>query len=71
MATATYRVEGMTCQHCVRAVKEEVGAIPGVSAVEVELAPEATSTVKVTSSQPVDTAAIAAAIAEAGYALVS
>ena len=30
-------VEGMSCQHCVRAVKTSVGALPGVSAVEVIL----------------------------------
>ncbi|MDR2347451.1 MAG: cation transporter, partial [Bifidobacteriaceae bacterium] len=44
MAVTIYRVEGMTCEHCVKAVKEEVGAIAGVSGVEVELAPKAVST---------------------------
>ncbi|MDR1187600.1 MAG: heavy-metal-associated domain-containing protein [Bifidobacteriaceae bacterium] len=69
MATATYRVEGMTCGHCVKAVKEEVGGLPGVSAVEVELVPEGVSTVLVTSADPLDAGAVAAAIDEAGYRL--
>jgi copper chaperone CopZ len=34
----TYRVVGMTCEHCVAAVSAEVGELPGVSAVEVKLA---------------------------------
>jgi copper chaperone len=31
-------VAGMTCAHCVRAVTEAVGALPGAGAVEVDLA---------------------------------
>ncbi|MDR1442900.1 MAG: heavy-metal-associated domain-containing protein [Bifidobacteriaceae bacterium] len=69
MATATYRVEGMTCDHCSKAVKEEIGALAGVSAVEVGLVPEGTSTVTVISDQPLDAAVVAAAIDEAGYQL--
>jgi len=30
-------VEGMSCMHCVNAVKSSVGALPGVSKVEVDL----------------------------------
>ena len=33
----TYDVVGMTCDHCVRAVTEEVGAVTGVSQVTVDL----------------------------------
>lgn len=33
----TYVVEGMTCDHCVKAVSDEVGAVPGVETVEVDL----------------------------------
>ena len=33
MSRATYAVRGMTCEHCRAAVREEVGAIPGVTAV--------------------------------------
>ena len=32
-------VEGMTCGHCVAAVKKALAAVPGVDAVEVTLSP--------------------------------
>jgi copper chaperone CopZ len=35
---STYTVTGMTCDHCVRAVTQEVSAIDGVTAVDVDLA---------------------------------
>jgi copper chaperone CopZ len=66
MTTATYTVTGMTCAHCVAAVTEEVGAVPGVTGVEVDLA---TGALTVTSRTPVDGDAVAAAVDEAGYAL--
>lgn len=62
-------VDGMTCAHCVRAVTTELGALAGVGAVEVELVADGTSRVRVHSSAPLDTAAVAAAIDEAGYTL--
>jgi copper ion binding protein len=68
MTTATYTVTGMTCGHCVASVQEEVGAIAGVSGVEVVLE---TGAVTVTSESPLDTAAVQAAVEEAGYELVS
>jgi copper chaperone CopZ len=37
MSTETYTVTGMTCGHCVSSVTEEVGGLPGVSDVQVEL----------------------------------
>ena len=39
MAKETVRlnVEGMSCQHCVKAVKSSVGAVAGVDTVEVSL----------------------------------
>jgi len=65
--TTTYSVRGMTCGHCVNSVSGEVGALPGVSAVEVDLP---TGTVTVTSEQPLDAGAVRAAVEEAGYELV-
>jgi copper chaperone len=62
--TATYSVAGMTCDHCARAVTTEVGNLPGVTAVEVDVP---TGTVKVISEQPVDGGAFRAAVEEAGY----
>ena len=38
MQTQTFSVTGMTCQHCVASVSEEVGELAGVSAVDVDLA---------------------------------
>jgi copper chaperone CopZ len=34
---ATYRVEGMTCDHCVLSVREEVEGVAGVHGVDVDL----------------------------------
>ena len=64
MAVATYTVSGMTCGHCVNAVRTEVGRIAGVQEVKVDLA---TGRLEVTSEQPVDDEAVRAAVAEAGY----
>jgi copper chaperone len=64
MSTSTYTVVGMTCGHCVNAVTEEVAQLPGVSAVDVDLA---SGGLTVTSDTPVDEAAVRAAVEEAGY----
>ncbi|UGQ58297.1 cation transporter [Rhodococcus pyridinivorans] len=64
--TSTYTVTGMTCQHCVASVTEEVQEIPGVENVAVDLA---TGVVTVTSAESLDDAAVAAAVEEAGYSL--
>ncbi|MEU4692578.1 copper ion binding protein [Actinoplanes sp. NPDC023714] len=66
MQTTTYSVTGMTCNHCVSSVSAEVGRLPGVTAVEVDLASGA---VAVTSEEPLDREAVAAAVDEAGYEL--
>jgi copper chaperone CopZ len=60
----------MTCSHCVKAVQDELGELPGVEAVTVELVAGQTSTVKVDSTVPLDRAVVAAAIEEAGYQLL-
>lgn len=62
--TTTYRVTGMTCDHCVRAVSAEIGRLPGVRAVAVDLA---TGAVSVESDAPLDDDAVRAAVDEAGY----
>ena len=64
MAEATYSVTGMTCDHCVRAVETEVGRLPGVASVSVDLA---AGRVTLRSDEPVDPAAVRAAIEEAGF----
>jgi copper chaperone len=65
MPTASYLVTGMTCQHCVHAVTEEVSAVPGVSGVTVDLD---SGRLTVVSSDEVPFAVIATAVDEAGYA---
>ena len=40
MSTASYTVVGMTCGHCVNAVTEEVGAVPGVTALSAGVSPK-------------------------------
>jgi len=67
MNTSTYTVTGMTCGHCVASVSEEVGQIAGVAQVDVDLP---TGTVTVTADDPVEDAAVRAAVAEAGYQVV-
>jgi copper chaperone len=67
--TATFGVTGMTCEHCVASVTEEVRHIAGVKGVDVELVPGGVSTVTVQSADALSDDAISAAIDEAGYEL--
>jgi len=64
----TFDVTGMTCGHCVAAVKEEVGAIADVTDVAVDLA---TGRVTVGSDREITPAEVATAVDEAGYQLAS
>lgn len=43
MERSVLRVEGMSCEHCVRAVANAVGALPGVAGVSVDLAAKTVS----------------------------
>lgn len=64
MNTSTYTVTGMTCQHCVASVTEELSELPGVESVDVTLD---TGQVTVISAEPLDAAAVRSAVEEAGY----
>jgi copper ion binding protein len=68
MTTTTYRVDGMTCGHCVSAVTAEVSKLDGVSKVDVALE---TGEVTVTSDAPLDVDAVRDAVDEAGYEMAS
>ena len=57
------RVPGMSCDHCRHAIESEVGRVPGVTAVEVDLPAKL---VTVHGDAP-DERAVRAAIDEAGY----
>lgn len=65
--STTYSVSGMSCEHCVRSVTEEVSEVPGVSGVVVDLA----SGRLVVEGDAVEESAIRAAVDEAGYTLVA
>lgn len=62
-----YKVTGMTCEHCEMSVREEVGQVPGVEGIDVSAA---TGRLVVSAAQPVDDAAVLAAVDEAGYQAV-
>jgi len=67
--TSTFGVIGMTCNHCVNAVREELTALPGVRAVDVDLNAGGSSRVTLVSDEPVDEVAVRSAVDEAGYSL--
>ncbi|MDV7242019.1 MULTISPECIES: heavy metal-associated domain-containing protein [Rhodococcus] len=66
MSTSTVIVTGMTCNHCVASVSEEIGAIPGVTSVDVDLA---TGKVVIDSTTDLDPRAVSDAVEEAGYSV--
>jgi len=69
MTTTTLHVTGMTCDHCVHAVTTELGAIDGVSTVDVDLVTGGTSSVVVRSARDIPLDELRAAVDEAGYEL--
>ena len=64
--TRSYTVQGMTCQHCVLSVREELSEVAGVDDVDVDLA---SSRVSVTGGGFSDDD-VRVAVEEAGYELV-
>jgi len=68
MTRDTYSVTGMSCGHCAGAVQGELGRLPGVTGVEVDVE---LGRVTVTSHHQLDADAVRAAVEEAGYDLAS
>lgn len=66
VTTQTYSVTGMTCGHCEQSVSSELKTLGGVTDVSVELVAGGTSTVTLTSTQPIEDADVVAALDEAG-----
>ena len=66
MAIESFNVVGMSCGHCVASVTSEVSKLHGVTKVDVDVVAGA---VTVESDEPVDRAAFAQAIDEAGFAV--
>ncbi|ABX06959.1 MAG TPA: copper chaperone [Herpetosiphon sp.] len=64
MKTESFNVPGISCQHCVNAINNEVSAVAGVQNVVVDLA---SKIVKVESNEQVSRDQLLTAISEAGY----
>jgi copper chaperone CopZ len=65
--TNTYDVPDISCGHCEAAISAEVGALPGVERVEVDLEHRRVAV----TGRDLDDTAIRAAIYDAGYQAVS
>jgi copper ion binding protein len=65
--TQTWTVSGMTCEHCVASVTEEVAGLPGVQRVDVVLESGALT---VDAEPPLSDDDVREAVEEAGYQLV-
>jgi copper chaperone len=63
MTSATYTVPGMHCGHCKHAVEQELGRVPGVRSVAVDV----DTKLVVVEGDDLDDATLRAAIDEAGY----
>jgi copper chaperone len=66
VAETVINVVGMTCAHCVGAVRQEISKLPGVTGVDVDLD---TGTVRVSADPLPADAALSEAIDAAGYEL--
>jgi copper chaperone len=57
------RVPGMTCDHCVAAVRGEIAKVPGITSVDVDLVSKGVAV----HGHAIDVDAVRAAVEEAGY----
>jgi copper chaperone len=67
MTTLALTVSGMSCEHCATAIRGEVGKLPGVTEVDVDVAG---GTVLVSGEPLPGTDILRAAVEEAGYEVV-
>jgi len=68
MVKTSIKVAGMTCQHCVNSVTEEVSGLTGVVSVNIDLA---SGNVEIESENELSATDLEAAVHEAGYEVVS
>ena len=68
MTVQAFTVTGMSCEHCVRSVTEELTELGGVTDVQVSLSD---GRVEVTSEQGLTERAASKAVAEAGYEIAN
>ncbi len=66
METRTIIVTGMSCDHCAKAIRTEIGRLPGVTEIDVDVA---AGLAHVTGDPLPDDQALRAAVEEAGYEL--
>ena len=64
MNTHKYKISGMTCSHCERAVRDEVSEIPGIHVDEVS---QETGMLTVSSDDDIKDMKVLGAVEEAGY----
>ena len=67
MTEKSYTVVGMSCDHCVLSVREEVSEVDGIVAVDVDLA----SGRLLERGEDVSDAAVGDAVADAGYEIAA
>lgn len=60
----TLKVDGMSCEHCVKHVTESLESVPGVSKVSVDLAK---GKAQLEAPDDLDEALLLAAVSDAGY----
>ncbi len=68
MQSTLLRVDGMSCEHCVKAITKAVGALPGVEKVSVDLQKKQVCVEHNLDLSPVDK--IKAEIEEQGYDVI-
>ena len=66
MTTREFRIEGMSCHHCVMSVKKEIEKIPGVASSDVRIGSALVSFEETKVSEQ----DVKAAIQEAGYVVL-
>jgi copper ion binding protein len=64
----TLKIDGMSCEHCVKHVKEALEGIGGVKSAKVSLK---TNSAEVNHDEKADLAQMKAAVTEAGYEVVA
>ncbi|HML68289.1 MAG TPA: copper chaperone CopZ [Clostridia bacterium] len=65
METTILHVDGMSCEHCVKAIQNAVGVLPGVQSIAVDLKAKTVTVTHDPSAAPVDK--IKAEIEDQGY----
>ncbi len=68
MESKIFKVDGMACEHCVKAVTKAVGVLPGVESVSVDLGQKTVTVQFDTAKSTVEN--IVAAIEDQGYDVV-